>query len=132
MFPVCPNYSDSGLFGFTAVAQPSDINDVVKAAGDELKSVLAGNVSEADVTKAKNQLKASICMQMENQDNVLSWVGEQALIGEGILTPADVLKMVDGISAADVNTAAKKIGLSKPSMGASGNTGNISYLDKLI
>ena len=43
-------------------------------------------------------------MQMENQDNVLSWVGEQALIGEGILTPADVLKMVDGISAADVNT----------------------------
>jgi len=126
------NYSDSGLFGFTAVAPATAINDVVKAAGDQLKSVLAGNLSEADVTKAKNQLKASIGMQMENQDSMLSWVGEQALIGEGILTPADVLKMVDAITVADVNTAAKKIGSSRPSMGATGNTGNVSYLDKII
>jgi len=126
------NYSDSGLFGFTAVAPASDINNVVKAASEQLKSVLSGNVSEADFKKAKKQLSASVAMQMENQDALLSWVAEQALIGEGILTPADALKMVDALTVSDVNAAAKKIGSSKPSMGATGNTGNLSYLDKLI
>jgi len=126
------NYSDSGLFGFSAVAPASDINEIAKAAGQELKKVLSTGVKEADVTKAKNQLKASISMELENHDTLLSWVGEQALSGDQLLRPADVLKMVDAVTVADVNNAAKKIGSSKPSMSASGNTTNIPYIDQLV
>jgi len=125
------NYSDGGLFGFSAVAHSSQIDQVVKAAANQLKSSLSADISEQDVAKAKNQLKASIAMQFENQDSLLSWVGEQALSGDKIITPQEVYSMVDSITAADVNKAAKTIAASKPSLASAGNTSNVSYVDQL-
>jgi len=125
------NYSDGGLFGFSAVAHSSQIDQVVKAAANQLKSSLSADISEQDVAKAKNQLKASVAMQLENQDSLLSWVGEQALLGDKIMTPQDVYNMVDNITAADVNKVAKTIAASKPSLASAGNTNSVPYVDQL-
>jgi len=125
-------YSDSGLFGFMAVAPSTDITEVLKAAGGQLREVLSNPVSEADFAKAKLQLKASMCMQTENPDQMLNWVGEQAVSGDKLLTPYDVLKMLDDVTVADVNAAAKTIASSKPSLSATGNTALIPYVDQIV
>lgn len=125
------NYSDSGLFGFTAVAHTSEINKVLTAAGQQLKAVLGG-VSQDDFNRAKTQLKANISMQFENADELLNYVGEQTLYSDKVLTPADVFKMVDSITLADVNNAAKTIAATKPSLSATGNTCGIPYVDQIL
>ncbi|XP_005092342.1 cytochrome b-c1 complex subunit 2, mitochondrial isoform X1 [Aplysia californica] len=125
------NYSDAGLFGFTAVAQSSQIDKVARAGADQLRSVLTSGISDKDVERAKTQLKASICMQFENPDVLLSWLGEQTLNSDQVLTPQEVYKMVDAVTTADVNNAAKKIASSKPTMAAAGNTVGVPYLDQL-
>ncbi|RUS73720.1 hypothetical protein EGW08_018526 [Elysia chlorotica] len=126
------NYSDGGLFGFTAVAPVSQAEKVVRAAANQLKTVLSNGVSDADVNRAKTQLKAEMCMQFENPDILLNWLGEQTLYSDQILTPDEIYKLVDNVTTADVNAVAKKISSSKPSMAATGNTGNVPYLDRIF
>ncbi|XP_013068515.2 cytochrome b-c1 complex subunit 2, mitochondrial-like isoform X1 [Biomphalaria glabrata] len=126
------NYFDAGLFGFTAVAPSQSIDKVLRAAAKEVKSLLTSGVSDAQVNAAKNRLKAEICMNFENPENILSWLGEQSLHSNSIITPHEVYKMVDNISTADVNKVAKAIAGSKPSIGVTGNTSNVPYLDKLF
>ncbi|KAH9513035.1 Cytochrome b-c1 complex subunit 2, mitochondrial [Bulinus truncatus] len=126
------NYSDAGLFGFTVVSPTQSIDKVLRAASKELKSLLSSGVSDAQVKSAKTRLKAEICMNFENPENILSWLGEQTLHSDSIVTPHEVYKLVDNITTADVNKVAKALSVSKPSMGVAGNTSNVPYLDKLF
>lgn len=125
------NYSDAGLFGFTVIAKHTDAVKVLEAAAGQLKAVLGG-VKQADVDKAKSQLKSSIAMQFEDPDEIMNYLAEQTLHSDKILTPADVYKMVDAVTLADVNNAAKAIAATKPSMAATGNTIGIPYVDTLL
>lgn len=125
------NYTDSGLFGFTAVAHASQIEKVVRAAANQFFRI-ASNLSEADVTRAKKQLKAEMCMQFENPDVLLNWLGEQTLNSDQILTPQEIYKMVDKVTTSDVSAIAKKILSSRVSMAAVGNVSSVPYADKLM
>ncbi|XP_059178404.1 cytochrome b-c1 complex subunit 2, mitochondrial-like [Physella acuta] len=126
------SYSDAGLFGFSAVAPNSHIDKVVRAAAKQFKTVLSGGISEADVSRAKNQLKAEMCMLFENPDNLLSWLGEQSLNSDQIITPHEIYQLIDKVSTADVNDVAKKIAATKPSMSVTGNTNNVPYIDNIF
>lgn len=126
------NYSDGGLFGFTAAAPTSQIEKVVRSAATQFKNVLCNGVSDSDVSRAKTQLKAEMCMQFEIPEVLLSWLGEQTLYSDQIITPDEIYKLVDNITTADVNAVAKKIASSKPSMAATGNTGYVPYLDRIF
>lgn len=126
------NYTDAGLFGFSVVAPNSQIEKVTRTAANNFKSVLTSGVSDQDVQRAKNRLKAEIAMVYEDPDNLLSWLGEQTLNSDHILTPQEVYKQVDPISTADVNSVAKKIASSKSALAVTGNTNNVPYLDKLF
>ncbi|GFR86388.1 mitochondrial-processing peptidase subunit alpha [Elysia marginata] len=126
------NYSDGGLFGFTAVAPATQVEKVVRSAATQFKNVLTNGVSDSDVSRAKTQLKAEMCMQFENPEILLSWLGEQTLHSDQIITPDEIYKLVDNVTTADVNAVAKKIANSKPSMAATGNTGNVPYVDSIL
>ncbi|XP_040919524.1 cytochrome b-c1 complex subunit 2, mitochondrial isoform X2 [Toxotes jaculatrix] len=47
------SYSDSGLFGIYTIAQADSAREVIKAAIAQVRGVAEGNVSEADITRAK-------------------------------------------------------------------------------
>lgn len=129
---VSASYSDAGLIGFTAVAPSSEIDKVTKAAASKMQEVLSKPVSEADVTKAKASLKCHLSSQLSQSDNLLNWIGEQAMSGGQLLTVDAVLAMVDAVTAADVNAAAKSMLSGKAAMAAVGNVENVPYLDQLI
>jgi len=125
-------YSDSGLFGVFAITQPNDMGPVLKALMGEFGAMTKGNVAESELQRAKNQLRAALLMQLENQDAVLEEIAVQALHTGDYTSPADILKAIDGITAADVSRVAKRIFNGKPSMAASGNLVNTPYLDQLL
>ena len=47
------NYTDSGLFGFSVVAQASESGKVLKAAASQMTSLAKGNIDDQEVTRAK-------------------------------------------------------------------------------
>ncbi|CAG5126776.1 unnamed protein product [Candidula unifasciata] len=127
------SYSDAGLLGLSLVAPNSEIDKVVRTAVSSLRSVLTSGVSDQDVQKAKTKLKSEIAMLfLEHPDNLLSWLGEQTLNSDHILTPQEVYRLVDPITTGDINSAAKKLATSKPALAVTGNTNNVPYLDRLV
>ncbi|XP_051857200.1 cytochrome b-c1 complex subunit 2, mitochondrial [Antechinus flavipes] len=125
------NYSDSGLFGIYTVSQADVAADVIKAAYNQVKAIAQGNLPEADITAAKNKLKAEYLMSIESSEGYLDEIGSQALISGSYVTPSTVLQTIDSVATTDVVTAAKKFVSGKKSMAASGNLANTPFLDDL-
>ncbi|RXM36321.1 Cytochrome b-c1 complex subunit 2, mitochondrial [Acipenser ruthenus] len=125
------SYSDSGLFGFYTISQAGVAGDVIKAAMAQIKAVAQGGVTAADVTRAKNQLKARYLMSMESTDGLLDEIGAQALASGTCVQPESAAQKIDSVSANDIVNAAKKFVAGKKSMAASGNLGNTPFVDEL-
>ncbi|NWH85934.1 QCR2 protein, partial [Aegithalos caudatus] len=125
------NYSDSGLFGIYTISQAPNAGEVIKAALNQVKAVAQGGVTDADVTAAKNQLKASFLMSVETSKGLLNEIGSEALISGTHTAPAAAAQKFDSVATADVVNAAKKFISGKKSMAATGNLGNTPFLDEL-
>uniref|UniRef100_A0A8B9DNW5 Ubiquinol-cytochrome c reductase core protein 2 n=1 Tax=Anser cygnoides TaxID=8845 RepID=A0A8B9DNW5_ANSCY len=125
------NYSDSGLFGFYTISQAQDAGQVIKAALNQMKAIAQGSVTDEDVTKAKNQLKATYLMSVESAEGLLNEIGSESLVSGTHTSPSVVAQKIDSVSTADVVNAAKKFVSGKKSMAASGDLGNTPFLDEL-
>ncbi|KAM4632632.1 cytochrome b-c1 complex subunit 2, mitochondrial [Discoglossus pictus] len=125
------NYSDSGLFGVYTISQSAAVSDVINAALNQVKAIAQGTVTEADIARAKNQLKSHYLLSVENTCGLLSEIGSQALASGTYTSPADAVKQIDSVSSADVVNAAKKFVSGKKSMAASGNLENTPFVADL-
>ncbi|NXF83174.1 QCR2 protein, partial [Sclerurus mexicanus] len=125
------NYSDSGLFGIYTISQAASTGEVIKAALNQVKAVAQGGVTDADVTMAKNQLKANYLMSVETAQGLLNEIGSESLVSGTHTSPSVVAQKIDSVATADVVNAAKKFVSGKKSMAASGDLGNTPFLDEL-
>ncbi|KAG8662384.1 hypothetical protein MANES_01G097600v8 [Manihot esculenta] len=73
------NYKDTGLFGVYAVAKPDCLDDLAWAIMYETTK-LSYRVSEADVTRARNQLKSSLILHIDGTSPVAEDIGRQVLL----------------------------------------------------
>ncbi|CAI9537259.1 unnamed protein product [Staurois parvus] len=115
------SYSDSGLFGVYTISQAASAGDVINAAINQVKAVAGGTVTEADITRAKNQLKSQYLISSENSSGLLHEIGSQTLAAGTYTSPVAAIKQVDSVTSADVVNAAKKFASGKKSLAASGN-----------
>uniref|UniRef100_I3KKG3 Ubiquinol-cytochrome c reductase core protein 2a n=1 Tax=Oreochromis niloticus TaxID=8128 RepID=I3KKG3_ORENI len=125
------SYSDSGLFGVYTIAQAASAGEVIKAAIAQVRGVAEGGVSEADITRAKNQVKAEYLMSMESSEGLLEEIGAQALTAGVYQAPDAVLKAIDAVTQNDVVKAAKKFVDGKKTMSASGHLINTPFVDEV-
>ncbi|XP_076609700.1 ubiquinol-cytochrome c reductase core protein 2a [Chaetodon auriga] len=125
------SYSDSGLFGVYTIAQADSAGEVIKAAIAQVRGVAEGNVSEADVTRAKTQVKTEYLMSIESSESLLEEIGAQALTS-ATYQPADsVIQAIDAVTQSDVVKAAKKFVDGKKTMAASGHLKNTPFVDEV-
>ncbi|KAG7222847.1 hypothetical protein INR49_016027, partial [Caranx melampygus] len=125
------SYSDSGLFGIYTIAQANSAGEVIKAAITQVRGVAEGNVSEADITRAKNQVKAEYLMSIESSEALIEEIGAQALTTAAYQPPAAVLQTIDTVTKDDVVKAAKKFVTGKKTMAASGNLVSTPFVDEV-
>ncbi|KAM6966455.1 ubiquinol-cytochrome c reductase core protein 2a [Tautogolabrus adspersus] len=125
------SYSDSGLFGVYTIAQADSAGEVIKAAIAQVQGVAEGNVSEADVTRAKTQVKTEYLMSIESSESLLEEIGAQALATAAYQLPDSVIQAVEAVTHDDVVKAAKKFVDSKKTMAASGHLINTPFVDEV-
>ncbi|GLV42288.1 Lysophosphatidylcholine acyltransferase [Carabus blaptoides fortunei] len=93
------SYSDTGLFGVILATAADSAGECVQSA---VKALRAGSVSDQDVTRAKNQLKAATLLEAESGSNFIEVMGNQAALTGSVLTPEQIIAAIDaGISADD-------------------------------
>ncbi|XP_072224882.1 ubiquinol-cytochrome c reductase core protein 2a [Leuresthes tenuis] len=125
------SYSDSGLFGVYTIAQADSAGEVIEAAIAQVKGVAEGNVSEADITTAKNQVKAEYLMSIESSEGLLEEIGAQVLSTAAYQSPDTVLQAIETLTKADVVKAANKFVDGKKTMAASGHLVNTPFVDEV-
>lgn len=62
-----------------------------------------GSVSNSDVTKGKEQLKAAYLSAYDTDSGLISDIGAQALYAGNITSPSGVIGLLDSITSSDVN-----------------------------
>ncbi|KAF2100506.1 mitochondrial-processing peptidase-like protein subunit beta [Rhizodiscina lignyota] len=101
------SYSDTGLWGIYLVTDNvTRVDDLVHFALREW-SRLSYNVGEAEVERAKAQLKASLLLSLDGTTAVAEDIGRQIITTGRRLNPEEVERVVGAITAKDVQNFAR-------------------------
>lgn len=96
------SYSDTGLWGIYLVTDKlTQIDDLVHFTLREW-SRLSNNVTEAEVERAKAQLKASILLSLDGTTAVAEDIGRQIVTTGRRMNPGEIERIIDRVSEKDV------------------------------
>jgi len=123
-----PMYSDAGLLGAMIVAEGGAAGKVVDAVAAVLRSAA---VTEGEVAAAKNNLIADVLSVQGSAASLIEDIGTQVLLAGDVIQADKIPELVNGVSVADVQAAAKRLAGSKLAMGATGNLSTTPYVDAL-
>ena len=98
-------YKDTGLFGVYAIAEPPRLNDLMYWTLESMVR-LVHKTSESEVERAKQMLKATLLMQLDDSSSRAEDIGRQMLTYGRRLSPAEIFARVDAVDAAAVKKAA--------------------------
>lgn len=101
------NYKDTGLFGVYAVAKPDCLDDLAYAIMYETTK-LAYRVSEADVTRARNQLKSSLLLHIDGTSPIAEDIGRQLLTYGRRIPFAELFARIDAVDASTIKRVANR------------------------
>eukprot|EP00243_Klebsormidium_subtile_P001823 TRINITY_DN133_c0_g1_i1.p1 TRINITY_DN133_c0_g1~~TRINITY_DN133_c0_g1_i1.p1 ORF type:complete len:499 (+),score=93.58 TRINITY_DN133_c0_g1_i1:87-1583(+) len=100
-------YRDAGLFGVYATCDGKVADDLGWAIMHEFTK-LVYRVSEMDVTRAKNQLKASILMLQDGTGPRAEDIGRQLLVYGRRIPPAEMIARIDAVDANTIKRVADR------------------------
>jgi processing peptidase subunit alpha len=108
-------YSDSGLFGISAACRP----DWAPALGEVMIRELAllcerGTVDPSELSRAKNQLKSSVLMNLESRMVQLEDLARQIQIYGRRIPVEEMCQHVDAVTLDDVHRVARQLLLNRP------------------
>lgn len=101
------NYKDTGLFGVYAVAKPDCLDDLAYSIMFEI-SKLCYRVSEADVIRARNQLKSSLLLHIDGTSPVSEDIGRQLLTYGRRIPFAELFARIDAVDASTIKRVANR------------------------
>jgi len=119
------SYSDSGLFGVYSVTQPEKAGETAKAVAAALKSLTS--VTADELKLAKSVLKGNLYRTCDTASELSRDLGTQVLLSGRYGSVADFAKIIDGVTADQLSTAAKKMLSSKPTVAAYGDTHTVPH-----
>ncbi|KAA5602509.1 M16 family metallopeptidase [Blastochloris sulfoviridis] len=118
-------YADTGLFGVYAGTDESDIAEAMRVIAGELDAA-AGNITAAEVARAKAQMKAGLLMAMERPASRAEQIARQILFHGRPLDPDEVVARIDALSVEDVRMAGRMmLDRGKPAFAGVGPAGGL-------
>jgi predicted Zn-dependent peptidase len=102
-------YADSGLFAVYAGCAPGKVDEVLALTRDEMATVAAHGVSDAEVARGKGMLKGALVLGLEDTGSRMSRLGKGELLYTDMLSVDDLLSRIDGVTPEDVRAVAADV-----------------------
>lgn len=100
-------YSDTGLFGVYAVAEPVSLNNLMWTITKAISN-LSYNVDEHALNEAKNQLKMNMLAHLDGSTVIAEDIGRQLLTYGRRMHPVEVMARIDAVDTAAIKNTARR------------------------
>jgi predicted Zn-dependent peptidase len=112
-------YSDTGLVGVYVGTREENVASCLEIVAEQIADIAAGNVSEAELERAKENLKGRIVLSMESTANRMTRLGKALITDTEILSIDRVIAEIDAVEPAAVAELASVL-LSPDALSAAG------------
>ena len=113
------SYADGGLFGIYAGTGAESGSEVVERICDNLRT-MAGEVEEAELGRARAQLKAGILMSLESTASRAEQIARHMLIFGRVLATGEITDGVDAVDRAAVKRISERLRAGRPTVATLG------------
>jgi predicted Zn-dependent peptidase len=123
-------YADSGVFAIYAGTGESEAAELVPVALDELQKVQVA-ITEAELARARAQVKASLLMSLESTGSRCEQVARQIQVFGRIIPTAETVARIEAVTTADILRAAARLFRAAPTLAAIGPAGHVPGLPSI-
>ena len=123
-------YMDAGIMNVYAAAAPEKASELSGVLCEQIAG-MAADISDAEITRAKNQQKAELLMARENPQTVASWIGRHLLMYGQYREAAQIIKKIESVSKEQLLAFAGKIASGKLTVAALGDVSGVLDYDVL-
>jgi predicted Zn-dependent peptidase len=102
-------FAETGEFAIYAGTTPSKGHEVLEIIGRELDDVAEKGVTNHELERAKEHLKGSTMLALEETSGRMSRLGKSELAHGEILTLDDVIERIDAVTAEDCQKVAEEV-----------------------
>lgn len=124
-------YRDSGLFGIYAGTAGDSLPELVPMVCEEYSKV-ADDVSEAEIARARAQLKAGTLMALESSHSRCEQAARQMLIYGRVIPYTETVARIEAVDEAAVRRVAGRLLASTPSVCALGPVEKLEGYDAIV
>ncbi len=115
---------NAGIFGIYAGTTPNELNQLLPVVTAEIKKIMNEKVSEAELNRAKTQIKASLLMSLESSSTTAEIMARQMLLFNKLKSADEIVADIEKITTDDLLTIAQKIFSTNPTYTLLGKLGD--------
>ena len=102
-------YTDAGYLSVYAATSPDQVTDVIRLSVEEFNKFKSEPVSDAELQRAKDQLKVSIMLSLESTSARMSNLARQEIFFGRQFTLDEILERINRVTTSDVQRVAGEI-----------------------
>ena len=130
VFSTAQSFSDGGLFSIYTGTGREDVTKLIPVLCDEIKKATE-KISDAEVARARAQLKAGILMSLESPSSRCAQRARQILVYGRPLSTSEVIERVESVDARGIVAAAQRIFSGRPTLAALGELDQLEDIDAI-
>lgn len=101
-------FVDTGLFYISGGFSPQNLEKAIKTILEELDKLKKQKVTDIELKEAKKKDKAGFYFSLETPDAIANLYSSQQITEKQIITPEDISKKIDKVTAKDIRRVARK------------------------
>ena len=122
---------DGGLFGIYAGTGESEAAELMPVTLEELAKVQE-QVSEAELARARAQLKAGLLMSLESTGSRCEQLARQWQVFGRVIPISETIAKIEAVTVDDIRVAGRKIFRQKPTLATIGPIGQVPKFSAII
>ncbi|MEZ5667423.1 MAG: pitrilysin family protein [Alphaproteobacteria bacterium] len=123
------SFSDNGLFAIYAGTSPDDADECFSVIGEELVKVVR-DLDDAEIARARAQLKSSILMSLESTSARCEQLAQQIMVFGHPLPVEEVVAKIDAVDRAAVLAVAEAVNAAVPTVAMIGPGGGAEHAER--
>lgn len=102
-------HEETGLFGiYTALGRETE-QQALDAIVSVVRELVQDGVTEEELSRAREQSKASVLMGLESTQSRMSHMGRSTLLTDRVLSPDEIIAAYDAVTREDILTLARTV-----------------------